>query len=151
MRFMGAVGWVSTNWFELLQSIGIVTGLLLTAYARRMDATARKISNFLAITERHQALWNQMHERPELDRILDEKATLDKTPVSFQEQRFVTLVAIHVDSVHRAMKSKMFPKMEGWQKDVKEFFSLPIPRVIWAKVKHLHNRDFVEFVESSIK
>jgi hypothetical protein len=151
MRFMGAVGWVSTNWFELLQSIGIMTGLFFTAYASRTDATARKISNFLAITERHQALWNQIHERPELGRILDEKATLDRAPVSLQEERFVTLVTIHVDSVHRAMKGKMFPKMEGWQRDVKEFFSLPIPRVIWAKVKHLHDRDFVEFVESSIE
>jgi hypothetical protein len=148
---MGAIAWISTNWFELLQSIGIVTGLFFTAYAKRMDATARRISNFLAITERHQTLWNQLHERPELGRILDENAALDRTPISLHEERFVILVIIHVDSVHRAMNVKMFPAIEGWQKDVKEFFSLPIPKMVWEKVKHLHDRDFVGFVESSME
>lgn len=148
---MGTISWISTHWFELLQSIGIAAGLFFNAYTKQVDAISRKISNLLAITERHHSLWNQMQDRPELERILDEQPKLQRRPVSRSEERFVILMIIHVDSVHRAMKVKMFPKMEGWRKDIGEFFSLPIPRMIWMKVKHLHDRDFVEFVESSMQ
>lgn len=34
---------------------------------------------------------------------------------------------------------------EGLRQDIGEFFSLPIPRAIWEKIKSLQNEDFVRF------
>lgn len=44
----------------------------------------------------------------------------------------------------------MFVKLEGMQKDIKAFFSLPIPKAVWEQVKPFQDEDFVEFVENSL-
>jgi len=36
------------------------------------------------------------------------------------------------------------------RRDVKEFFSLPVPRAVWIKTKLLQNQDFAAFIESSL-
>jgi hypothetical protein len=35
--------------------------------------------------------------------------------------------------------------------DVREFFSLPLPRAVWEKTKKNRNRRFVRFVERALK
>jgi hypothetical protein len=37
--------WLGQHWFDLLQSGGIVGGLLVAAYAARKDEQARKVGN----------------------------------------------------------------------------------------------------------
>ena len=54
----------------------------------------------------------------------------------------------HVNSVYQAMNDQLVVKMEGFRRDIAEFFSLPIPREIWEKLKPMQNDDFVAFVES---
>jgi len=148
---MGGISWVLANWLDLLQSLGIISGFVFTAHSIRREAEARKISNLLAITERHHAIWKPIYERPELARILEERPALHEKPLTRDEQRFVTSIVIHLDSVHRAIKAKMFVRLEGLRRDIKEFFSLPIPNAVWQQVKPLHDNDFVDFVESALR
>jgi len=42
-------------------------------------------------------------------------------------------------------------EQEGLCRDVKWFFSLPVPKVVWIKTKLLQNQDFAAFIESSLK
>jgi hypothetical protein len=138
--------WVVENWFVLLQSVGIIGGLLLTASSLRSETKTRRVSNLLAITESHRKVWTEFYRRPELQRVLDER--VDLRNVKREEEIFVNLVIFHLNSVFYARKSGLVFKLEGLRRDIWWFFSLPIPRMIWEKTKVLQNDDFVAFVEA---
>ena len=58
------------------------------------------------------------------------------------------LVIQHANGVYQAMQNGLVIKPEGVRRDVSSFFSLPIPKTVWEKVKVLQNDDFAAFVES---
>jgi len=142
--------WITGHWLDLLQSIGIVGGLLFSAYTTRKDERARRISNSIAINEQYRQIWNEMYNHPELSRVLTKDANVKQMPVSRQEELFVTTLILHLSTVYRAMKDGEFVKLEGLQRDVKEFFSLPIPRAVWNKIKEFQDKTFVIFIETSL-
>jgi hypothetical protein len=148
---MEASQWIRQNWFDLLQTVGIVGSLLLAAYATRKDERARRIGNSIAISEQYRQIWKELYDRPKLSRALDKDVDLEKKPISGQEELFVTLLISHLSTVFRAMKHGEFVKLEGLEKDVKEFFSLPIPKAIWRKVVALQDKDFARFIETVVK
>jgi hypothetical protein len=145
---MGFPGWVAEHWFDLLQSIGIIAGLLFTAYSLRSATKTQRVTNLLAITESHREVWTEFYSRPELKRVLDKRASLQQKGIGREEEIFVNLVIFHLNSVFYARKSGLMFKLEGLRRDIRWFFSLPIPRMIWEKSKMLQNDDFVAFVES---
>jgi len=61
------------------------------------------------------------------------------------------MVISHTSSVYQALKSELVTEQEGLCRDVKWFFSLPVPKVVWIKTKLLQNQDFAAFIESSLK
>jgi hypothetical protein len=63
---------------------------------------------------------------------------------------FVTMVISHTNSVHEAIQDELLAKQDGLRRDVKMFFSLPIPNAVWTSVKLLQNQDFAAFIESSL-
>jgi plasmid maintenance system killer protein len=148
---MGALSWIAEHWFDLLQTVGIIGGLLLATYTTRKDEKARRISNLIAITGQHHDIWSELYERPQLARVLEKELDLKKHPVSVEESLFVKLIIVHLAAVHHAMKSGMFEKLEGLRKDVNGFFSAPIPKVAWEKFKPLQDASFVKFIEDSLK
>jgi hypothetical protein len=139
--------WITGHWLDLVQSIGIVGGLLFSAYTTRKDERARRISNSIAINEQYRDIWKEMYDRPELSRVLSKDANVEQMPVSRQEELFVTTLILHLSTVYRAIKHGEFVKLEGLQKDVEAFFSLPIPQAVWRKIKPLQDRNFVRFIE----
>jgi phosphoribosylaminoimidazole-succinocarboxamide synthase len=145
---MGALSWITEHWFDLLQTLGIVGGLVFTAYTTHKDEKARRIGNMIAIAGQNQEIWKQVYERPKLFRALEKDVNLTKRPISDEEWLFVKLRILHLDTVYRAMKAGMFVKLEGLQKDIKEFFSAPIPSAVWTKIKPLQDAEFVRFIES---
>ncbi len=147
---MGIAAWISEHWFDLLQTVGIVGGFAFTARSLRKDETARKISNLIEVKEQYREIWKELYERPRLFRVLKKDADLNEQPISDEEWLFVKLLIFHLDTVHRAMQAGMFVKLEGLHMDVKDFFSLPIPKSVWDKIRPLQDRDFVTFIESSL-
>jgi hypothetical protein len=143
---MGFPTWGAQLWIDLLQTVGIVGGLLFTAYATWKDERARRIGNSIAITEQYRQIWKELYERAELSRVLAKDADVEKQPVSVQEELFVKTLVLHLGTVYRAMKHSEFVKLEGLRRDVREFFTLPIPREVWQRVKSFQDKDFVEFV-----
>jgi len=53
------LSWLKDNWFSLLQSGGIVLGLLDTAITLIRDAKDRRRSDVLALMQQHRDLWQQ--------------------------------------------------------------------------------------------
>ncbi len=74
-------------------------------------------------------------------------ADLAKQTITREEEVFVNLVILHTDSAFYAMKDELVIKLEGLRRDVRWFFSLPIPIVVWERVKVFQNDEFVAFVE----
>ncbi len=107
----------------------------------------RRVGNLLAITESHRKLWTEFSKRRDLNRVLDERATVQEQDVTREEEIFVNLVVFHLNSAFYAHKLGLIFKLEGLRRDIAWFFSLPIPRMLWEKSKILQNDDFVAFVE----
>jgi hypothetical protein len=53
--------------------------------------------------------------------------------------------------VFEALKDDLLIRQDGLRRDVGLFFSLPVPKAVWAKTKLLQNQDFAAFIESSLK
>jgi len=146
---MGVLAWVGDNWFNVIQSGGIIAGLLVSAAALRLDANARRVGNLLDVTKNHREIWTYLYARPELSRVLDASADLKRVPITAEEELFVNLLVLHLNSAYQATKRGVYVKPEGLRKDIQTFFSLPIPRAVWEKAKLLQDEDFVRFVESN--
>jgi hypothetical protein len=145
---MEVFAWIEEHWFELLQTAGIIGGLLFTAHTVRKDQKAREIGNVNVVKQHHKEIWQQLYERPQLVRILDRRPDLSRQPVTKEEELLINMLLLHLDSVWRAMEAGLFVEIEGLRRDVGEFLALPIPRAVWNRVKPFHNKSFVRFVET---
>jgi hypothetical protein len=147
---MAVFYWLGGQFVTLLETASAVGGLLLTAYTISRDTKERRLSNRIALSERHSAIWKEFYERPGLSRVLKPKLDLKAEPVSEEERLFVKLLILHLDTVHQASRGGLLTKVEGLTKDVRDFFSLPIPATVWQWMKPYQNTNFVSFIETSI-
>jgi hypothetical protein len=144
---MGFLQWVSENWFILLQSLGIIGGLVFTALSLQLDAKARRIGNLMAITKNHREIWRDLYDRPELARVLEGNLDSNQTAVTRKEEWFIRFLIAHLNTVYHALKSGVVISLEGLEKDIRWFFSLPLPKAVWEKMKPMQDKSFVEYVE----
>jgi hypothetical protein len=145
---MGFWDWFSNNAFDLISAIGVIASLCFTAVSLRSETKTRRISNLLSVTANHREVWKVFLTRPDLGRVRDASVNTAVQPITDAERIFVNMVIQHVNSVYQAMNDQLVVKMEGLRRDVAQFFSLPIPRDVWEKVKVSQNDEFVAFVES---
>lgn len=145
---MALLNWLTEHWFDLLQTIGIVGGLYFTSVTLRTDTKVRRLESLLTLTKSHREIWSEIYRRPDLIRILDPKADLKAQPVSGEERLFVNFLIFHLNNSYRAIQDGLYMEPEGLGDDIKGFFSLPIPAVVWVEGKGLQDRDFVSFVDN---
>jgi len=146
---MAAWLWVTKNWFELLQTVGIIGGLVFTAYSISKDDKSRKISNLIAIKQQHREIWREIFDRPQLMRVLKQNVNLSTEEVTEEEALFVKFLFLHLAAVHRAKATGLFVDIQGLDKDIREFLKLPIPKIVWNRLKPFMNKDLIEFVEEA--
>ncbi len=139
--------WLTDNWFNLLNTLGIVGSLWFTAVSLRSETKTRRVANLLTITANYREVWKEYLEFPELARVIQTEVDVAKDPVTPAEEFFVNMIISHISSVYEALKDELVTKQEGLRRDVGSFFSLPIPQSIWKQTKFLQNQDFVKFVE----
>src|ERR1035438_5184134 len=129
---MEVLSWIVVHWFELLQSVGIVCGLLFTGFALRAEKRVVAVQTLFTITEHHRSLWTQLYSRPELGRILEKKPDFMDRPITEDETRFVNLLILHLFAVYRASLAGIYTTPENLGNDVRHFFVLPIPQKVWS-------------------
>jgi hypothetical protein len=147
---MGFNEWIGYNWLALVQTGALAGGLLLTGIAVLLDARARRVGNLIQLTQQHRDLWERLYMQPELARILDPAADPALPAVTAEEERFVIFLILHLSNTYYAIRAGFFQKLRGLHRDIERFFSLPIPRAVWEKVKDFQEESFVRFVEKSI-
>jgi hypothetical protein len=143
--------WFALNWFKLFSSAGIIGGLWFTAFSLHSETKTRRIANLLTLTANYREVWKEFFRSPELARVIEPSADVAKQPVTPAEEFFVNIVISHTSSVYEALKDELLTKQEGLRRDVRSFFSLPVPKAVWTKTKLLQNHDFAAFIESSLK
>jgi hypothetical protein len=146
---MAFTNWLHHNWFALIQTAASPAGLLLIGIALLFEARARRVANLIQLTQQHRDLWERMYSQPEVARILNPDVNLGEMPVTAAEEVFVIFIILHLSSTFYGIRSGFFRKPHGLRKDIERFFSLPIPRAVWNKVKDLQDAPFVRFVERS--
>lgn len=142
--------WLGGNWFNLIQTIGIMGSLWLTAAAASREAKAREIENLLTISEHHRELWAGIHQRRELERIFQENPEVLSSSITTAEEEFLNLVMAHFQTSWRIAKVGGIITLKELAADVRRFFSLPLPCAVWKKTKKFRNRYFVQFVEKAL-
>ena len=148
---MGIGEWISQNFFNILSAAGIIGGLWFTAVSLRSETKTRRVANLLTITANHQEVWKEFFGKPELARVIEPSADVEKQPVTPVEEFFVHMVISNTSSMYEALKDELVTKQDGLRRDVKSFFSLPIPKAVWTTTKLLQNQDFAAFIDSSLK
>lgn len=142
--------WVAHNWFSVLQTGTLSVALFLIGFAIFLEARARRVANLIQLSQQHRELWERLYVQPDLERILDPSPNLENQPLTAQEELFVIFIILHLANTYSAMRSGFFPKPRGLRRDIELFFSLPIPKIVWNKVKELHEVAFTKFVEHSL-
>lgn len=153
--------WLNSNWFSVIQSIGIVggvAGLWFTARyfcedtkARHEATVQRKVSNILAFAARHESLWANAYQRDDLNRIFLEQVDLAAHPATLMEMGYLANCAVQYEAGWEIADLTKPEELEPLALDVGEFFSLPLPHFAWEKVKKFRNPKFVRFVERAMK
>lgn len=141
---------LQTNWFQLLQSIFLFTGFIIAAVALRNDLRARRMQNLLKIKEHYNSIWSQLFSFPELNRVQADEVDLAEKALTEKERFFVLMAIQHLFAAYEATRTKQIRPFQGMEKDIRRFFSRPIPKLIWNEEKRFQNPDFVEFVERQI-
>lgn len=144
---MGFTEWLLDTGFTLLQSVGIIGSLWYAARSFRMDARVRRVGNLLEIINHHRQVWSELYTRPEIARVLDPHPDLEKTPVTPEEELFATQVILHLSGVFEATREGLIRPFDGAERDIRNFFSNPIPLEVWCKKRAFQNLDFVEYLE----
>lgn len=138
------------NWFQLIQTIGIVASLVLSSWAAYAQYRALRVEGLVRLTEGHRALWQEVFEKPALLRVTDPAVDLSKQPLSGEERLFVLLLILHLQTAFEASRAGVIAPVWGLERDVREFFALPIPRAVWADIGRSQSPIFQAFVESGI-
>ena len=61
------------------------------------------------------------------------------------------LLILHLNAAFRALTDGVFMRPEALERDVKSFFSLPIPHAVWEELKTFQDQDFIKFVKNACK
>jgi hypothetical protein len=148
---MGSEGWLTTHWFDLLQTASILVGFFTAAYTMRTNTLERKIGNLFALTTSHRDIWSKLYEQKELSRVLSPSVNLREHPVTLEEELFVHILILHVRTAFKARDLGMQFDDDAVSADIRQFFNRPIPLAVWDRSKAFQDREFVAYVDRCIE
>ncbi len=144
-------GWFRDNWFSLVQSGGIVAGLVFTAWSLRRDGRDRRTATRLGLAEHHRELWAEVHRRPDLARLLRDDTDLVLDPVTSGEEEFLNVAIYHFQTCWELSREGQLLSRTALELDARSFFSHPIPHTVWTRSRHWRDPAFVAFIDSCLE
>jgi len=141
---------LATNLFLLVETIGVVSSLLFTAHTVRAAEKSQRLTNLFSLTSYHRQIWMQLFTKPELRRVMNPSVDVHDQDITEEERLFVKLLILHLSTTYQATELHAVVPIEGLEKDVASFISLPIPYKVWSEISRYQNRDFVRFVQKSL-
>jgi hypothetical protein len=133
-----------------LEAVGIISGLFFTGLSYWSNAKTQRVANLLDITKQHRDLWTNLFSNPELERVLNPSADVEKQPMTAAEELFVNLVVTHLATAHRTGHAQLVATPEKLREDIASFFSMPIPHAAWKNLKNFQDVSFIAFIEEHL-
>lgn len=144
------MAWLSANWFNLVQTIAILAGLIFSGLALRQNAAATRVSTQLAVATNHRELWQNVIDKPALARIFESSPTPGMP--THDERWFLTLVINHANIAFLALsKSADEDQRKALEDDYRLILGTPLARQVWDEVKNFQDAGFREFVEAALR
>ena len=144
------IPWLQQDWFDLIQTLGIVCSIALTATALHRETQARKLGHYLTLVAHHRELWSETHRRPDLARIFQGDVDLVAAPMTIAEEEFLNLVIEHFTTGWLVAKDTRFLNPKVLAADAETFFARPLPQMAWNQTKHARDPQFVSFIEQAL-
>ena len=144
------IPWLQQDWFDLIQTLGIVCSTALTGAALHRETRARKLGHDLTLVAHHRELWSETHRRPDLGRIFQADVDLVAAPMTTAEDEFLNLVIEHFTTGWLIAKDTPFLTRKVLAADAGTFFARPLPRMAWNQTKHARDPQFVHFIEDAL-
>ncbi len=142
--------WLGMHGREIFETLALVISLYFTAASFRANTKERRISNLMTLAGNHRELWLHASEKSGLDRIQKPNVNLKRRAVTAVEKRFVHLLITNLAVSYAAMQDGVLPGLPGLQKDVRNFFSLPIPKEVWKWSRQFQEENFIAFVDRQV-
>ena len=143
--------WLTDHWHSLVESAGIIGGLIFTGVTVRRDLEARRVTEYLTLATQHRRLWGQLHRRKSLSRLLEPSRDLSVEPISREELNFVSLAFVHFHTSWLiSREASLLLPLPVLAADAGHFFRLPAPRAAWELERRTHQPEFVAFIEAAI-
>lgn len=141
----------SPQWLQILQSIGIIGGLIFTGISFLREGRAKRAANYLDLVKAHRELWTWQLEHPDLARLenrnVGDANNLKLSPI---EAQFLRFRVFQLSIYHRLLKTGQIDPIEGVDLDIRDFLSYPLVRNFWEENKIFYDSDFVQFVEAAL-
>lgn len=144
-------GWVQQQWFSLVQSLGILGGLVFAGLSSRHEAATREVTSLLTMAEQHRQLWTEASRRPELARLFQEEVDLVACPITRAEEEFLNVMIVHYNTGWELAGRGETVSIKALKIDAKGVFSLPIPKAVWKQTKHLKDPRFARFIDELLQ
>ena len=143
---------LAEHWHSLLESVGIIGGLLFTGITVHRDLEARRVTEQISLGTQHRKLWGQLHRRKGLSRMLEPGRNLEACPVSREEELFLSLAFVHFHTGWLICRDEAsLTPLSVLAADAGHFFRLPVPQAVWARARNKHQREFVTFIEDAVR
>lgn len=139
--------WSIERWKDIFEVGGTTAALLFTGVALHIDARTRRAQTLIEITKQHRELWMYFDERPGLARLFEKGRDMGAHPLADEEVRFANFLFLHLQASYGAKRAGIHALPEHVADDWREIFAHPAISLAWDRVKHLHDRRFVELVE----
>jgi hypothetical protein len=147
---MELLNFVAAHWFDTLQTVAIVSGLLYTGSSFRTDIKAKRLQSLFTLTKHHREIWSELYSRPELSRILDPKADIVSKPITNVERLFVNFIILHLNNAYQAGRLGLYKSPDGLKSDITSFFTLPLPNAVWEKTTDFQDRQFYQSIVNAL-
>ncbi|MGD0816318.1 MAG: hypothetical protein ABSA83_22220 [Verrucomicrobiota bacterium] len=144
------LSWLQSNWVAVVGMVCGIGSLWYTGAYFRKDSQNHQLTNLVTITDRRDALWQKAQDNPKLKRVLQVDADLSEPPTA-AECEFLIAVIIHFQLGWRVARATDKGELGPPSRDAADFFTRPLPRVVWEKTKTFRNPKFVRFVERAMK
>ena len=139
--------WISANWLDFLQTIGVFVAIA----ELRANTKARRLANLFSLTDAHSRLWKSVGRDSGLKAILEPNRNMVTHPLSLVEEEHLNRQILHVKLGYEALEAGTPVSKVGVQTDLREFFTLPAVATYWIKAKSYHEEGFVAFVDRNVR
>lgn len=143
------LSWVSMNWFALLQTLGIVGGLLLVVVQIRASTRQRESESLVEIYDINRQLLSLGFSHPQLFAILEDAKDVDPVWERFYLQLWLNQLSL----IHLYLKRSVFDHelQDFLQREIADFMTLTNVQKHWQQRGAFYPASFKKLVGEIIK